>query len=35
MHTLGLLATLRGESAPELEARIDQNADRAFGLDRR
>ncbi len=35
MHTLGVLAEAREESAVELEARIDENADRAFGLDRR
>jgi Tat protein secretion system quality control protein TatD with DNase activity len=35
MHTLSVLAEAREESAVELEARIDENADRAFGLDRR
>jgi TatD DNase family protein len=34
MHTLAVLAAERGETAPELERRIDENADRAFGLDR-
>ena len=34
MHTLAALAAERGESASALEACIDENADRAFGLDR-
>jgi hypothetical protein len=34
MHTLAALAAEREESAPALEACIDENADRAFGLDR-
>jgi TatD DNase family protein len=32
MHTLAVLATAREERAPELGMRIDENADRAFGL---
>jgi TatD DNase family protein len=34
MHTLAALAAERGESASALEVCIDENADRAFGLDR-
>jgi len=34
VHTLAALAAVRGEAVPELEARIDENAARAFGLDR-
>ena len=34
MHTLAVLAALRGEAASELEMRIDENADHAFGLSR-
>lgn len=34
VHTVATLATARGETVPELEARIDENAARAFGLDR-
>ena len=34
MHTLAVLAAERGETASELETRIDENADRAFGLRR-
>jgi TatD DNase family protein len=34
MHTLAVLAAERGVTAPELERRIDENADRAFGLGR-
>jgi TatD DNase family protein len=34
MHTLGVLAAERGVAVQELEARIDENADRAFGLGR-
>ena len=33
VHTLAALAAARGESVRELEARIDENASRAFGLD--
>ena len=33
MLTLAVLAAERGETAPGLERRIDENADRAFGLD--
>jgi Tat protein secretion system quality control protein TatD with DNase activity len=32
MHTLAVLAAERGEDASELERRIEENADRAFGL---
>jgi TatD DNase family protein len=32
MHTLATLAAARGEEAPELERRIETNADAAFGL---
>jgi TatD DNase family protein len=32
IHTLAVLAAERGETASELERRIDENADRAFGL---
>jgi TatD DNase family protein len=34
MHTLAALAAAREERAPELERRIEENADRAFGLRR-
>ena len=34
IHTLSVLAAERGETAEELERRVDENADRAFGLDR-
>ncbi len=34
VHTLAVLATAREESAAELERRIEENADRAFGLQR-
>ncbi len=34
MHTLAVLAAERGETVPDLERRIDENADRAFGLAR-
>lgn len=34
VHTLAALAAARGETIEELEARIDENATRAFGLDR-
>ena len=34
IHTLAVLAAEREETASELERRIDENADRAFGLDR-
>jgi TatD DNase family protein len=34
IHTLAVLAAERGETAVDLERRIDENADRAFGLDR-
>lgn len=34
IHTVAVLAAERGESVPELERRIDENADRAFGLRR-
>ena len=34
IHTLAVLAAERGETAPELERHIDENASRAFGLDR-
>jgi TatD DNase family protein len=34
MHTLAVLAAEREETASELEMRIDENADRAFGLGR-
>jgi TatD DNase family protein len=34
MHTLAALATARGERVDELERRIDENADRVFGLAR-
>jgi TatD DNase family protein len=33
VHTLAVLAAARGETVPELDARIDENAGRAFGLD--
>lgn len=33
MHTLAALAAVRGETEAELEARIDENATRVFGLD--
>ena len=35
VHTLAVLAGVRGESVRELEAAIDENAGRAFGLDGR
>ena len=34
LHTLAVLAAARGETRPELERCIDDNADRAFGLGR-
>jgi TatD DNase family protein len=34
IHTLAVLAEVRGETAPELGRCIEDNADRAFGLDR-
>ena len=34
IHTLAVLAAEREETASELERRIDENADRAFGLGR-
>ena len=33
MHTLAVLAAARGETTSELELRIEENADHAFGLD--
>lgn len=33
VYTLAVLAAVRGETVPELEARIDENARRAFGLE--
>ena len=35
LHTLAALAAVRGQSVDELEALVDANATRAFGLDRR